>query len=170
LKALLSHSYVSELEGGIHHDSTETFSPHSLLRVGLPDCVEYLCHAIRTPSVSVARTSIGLPGQLASELLVFLVFLVSILAQTVLMTWVYNNTGGSLLRTTLFHFSSDAFLTFFLPTLVPPSDVPLIFAIMTLLQVGVAILVVVNYGPAHLSRQPKKTATVSMNAERERGL
>ncbi|MGZ3630369.1 MAG: hypothetical protein ACXVDN_22265 [Ktedonobacteraceae bacterium] len=39
--------------------------------------------------------------------------------------------------------------------------------IVTLLQVGVAILVVVNYGPAHLSRQPKKTATVIINAERE---
>jgi hypothetical protein len=25
----------------------------------------------------------------------------------------------------------------------------------------------VNYGPAHLSRQPKKTATVIINAERE---
>ena len=111
-----------------------------------------------------------LTGQLASELLFFLVFLVSILAQTILMTWVYNNTGGSLLLATLFHFSSDAFLTFFLPALVPPSEVPLIFAIMTLLQVGVAILVVVNYGPAHLSRQPEKAATVIINVERERVL
>jgi hypothetical protein len=47
--------------------------------------------------------------------------------------------------------------------------VPLIFAIMTLLQVGVAILVVVNYGPAYLSCQPEKAATV-INAERQRVL
>ena len=108
-----------------------------------------------------------LTGQLSTDLLVFLVFMVSILGQTILMTWVYNNTGGSLLLVTLFHFSSDAFLTFFLPALVPSSDVPIIFAIMTLLQVGVAILVVVNYGPSHLSRQPKRVSTALTKLERE---
>jgi membrane protease YdiL (CAAX protease family) len=111
-----------------------------------------------------------LTGQLANELLFFLVFMVSIIAQTILMTWVYNNTGGSLLLATLFHFSSDAFLTFFLPAWVSPSGVPHIFAIMTLLQVGVAILVVMHYGPSHLSRQPKKAATVIIEAEKERVL
>jgi membrane protease YdiL (CAAX protease family) len=108
-----------------------------------------------------------LTGQLTIDLLVFLAFLISIIAQTILMTWVYNNTDGSLLLVTLFHFSSDAFLTFFLPALVPPSEAPIIFAIMTLLQVGVAVLVVVNYGPAHLSRQPKKAVTITIKSERE---
>ena len=100
-----------------------------------------------------------LAGQGASALPFFLFFLISIMAQTILMTWVYNNTGGSLLLAVLFHFSSDAVLTFFLPAWVQPSGVPIIFAIMTLLQVGVAVLVVVRYGPARLSRKPTTAAT-----------
>jgi membrane protease YdiL (CAAX protease family) len=107
-----------------------------------------------------------LAGQGASALPFFLFFLISIMAQTILMTWVYNNTGGSLLLAVLFHFSSDAVLTFFLPAWVQPSGVPLIFAIMTLLQVGVAVLVVVRYGPARLSRKPTTAATTVVEPAR----
>ena len=64
-------------------------------------------------------------------------FLASVIAQTILMTWVYNNTGGSLLLAALFHFGSDAFLTFFPPAWVSPSGVALTFALMTVLQAAV---------------------------------
>jgi membrane protease YdiL (CAAX protease family) len=100
-----------------------------------------------------------LAGQGASALPFFLGFLVSVIAETILITWVYNNTGGSLLLATLFHFSSDAFLTMFLPAWVSPSGIPLTFALMTLLQIVVAVFVVVHYGPARLSRKPMTIAT-----------
>jgi uncharacterized protein len=100
-----------------------------------------------------------LTGQGASALPFFLGFLVSVIAETMLITWVYNNTGGSLLLATLFHFSSDAFLTMFLPAWVSPSSVPLTFALMTLMQIVVAVSVVVHYGPARLSHKPTRAAT-----------
>lgn len=100
-----------------------------------------------------------LAGQGTSALPFFLAFLVSVIAETILITWVYNNTGGSLLLATLFHFSSDAFLTMFLPAWVSPSSIPLTFALMTLMQVAVSVFVVVYYGPAHLSRKPTMAAT-----------
>jgi len=102
-----------------------------------------------------------LAGQGGSAIPFFLGILVSVIAQTILMTWVYNHAGGSLLLATLFHFSSDAFLTFFLPAWVSPSGVSLIFALMTVLQAEVAVLVVVR-----LSRKPTSATTARVESTR----
>jgi CAAX protease family protein len=100
-----------------------------------------------------------LAGQGTSALPFFLAFLVSVIAETMLITWVYNSTGGSLLLVTLFHFSSDAFLTMFLPAWISPSGVPLTFALMTLMQIVVVVFLAVHEGPVRLSRKPTMAAT-----------
>jgi membrane protease YdiL (CAAX protease family) len=82
----------------------------------------------------------------------FASFMVGILAKAVLYTWLYNNTRGSLLLTTIFHAASNT-AAVFLPvaTTAGESNIgPL--AIAVALEVLAAILVVFAAGPARLSR------------------
>jgi len=71
---------------------------------------------------------------------------VSTTACAIIFTWVYNNTGGSLLLAWLFHTSTTITQYFLLP-LTLTDDI---------LRWGVAILVVVMAGFPHLSRKHKR--------------
>ncbi|HTO58782.1 MAG TPA: type II CAAX endopeptidase family protein [Pseudomonadales bacterium] len=79
-------------------------------------------------------------------------FVVKIIAEAVLFTWIYNNTRGSLLMTTLFHAASNT-AGVFLPianTVVGSNVTTLLF--QTALDVTAAIIVVAVAGPTNLSR------------------
>jgi membrane protease YdiL (CAAX protease family) len=69
-----------------------------------------------------------------------------ILADAVLFTWVYNNTRGSLLLALLFH-TSIAITGLFLSSAEPHAPVG------TALSWGVAVVVIVVFGPKRLSRE-----------------
>jgi len=69
---------------------------------------------------------------------------VSMVPLTVLFTWVYNNTDGSLLLVWLFH-ASLAITGLFVPQLPTPTEKILLWV--------VAILIVIVAGPTHLSKQ-----------------
>jgi len=83
----------------------------------------------------------------------FYIFIILVLVITILMTWAYNNTKGSLIITVIFHFSfnfNGAFITGILGLL------PLmVFYIGGSVMIGAYVIVVIIYaGTSKLSRKP----------------
>jgi uncharacterized protein len=81
-------------------------------------------------------------------------FVVSAFALSVLLTWVYNGTGGSLLMVVLLHATVNLPITLSIDELGNRATVPVLLY-FGLLVVG-AIVVVIVAGPEHLSRKRKK--------------
>jgi membrane protease YdiL (CAAX protease family) len=81
-------------------------------------------------------------------------FVVSAFALSVILTWVYNNTGGSLLMVVLLHATVNLPQTLAIDDLGSRATVPLL--LYWGLMVAAAIVVVVVAGPKHLSRKHRK--------------
>ena len=83
----------------------------------------------------------------------FYIFIILVLVITILMTWGYNSTKGSLLITFIFHFSfnfNGAFITGILG-LLPM----MIFYIGGSVMIGIYVIIVIIFaGPSKLSRKP----------------
>src|SRR5215213_8393333 len=77
-------------------------------------------------------------------------FVISGIALSVILTWVYNSTGGSLLLVVLLHATANLPLTLFLEPLRSRAMLP--FLLYVGLMVVGAIVVVIVAGPAQLSR------------------
>jgi membrane protease YdiL (CAAX protease family) len=78
---------------------------------------------------------------LTGRSLLLIVFLPSVMAQTFLMTWIYNRTAGNLLLLALFHWSWDSMLELIAPAWLPPAGVVSMFIIATTISVVLAIIV-----------------------------
>src|SRR5215211_783019 len=85
---------------------------------------------------------------------VYAAFVVSAFALSVLLTWVYNSTGGSLLMVVLLHATVNLPQTLVIDDLGRQATVPLM--LYWGLMVLAAIVVVIWAGPEHLSRKRKK--------------
>ena len=86
------------------------------------------------------------------DTLTFALYMVGIIARSVLYTWLYNGTKGSLLLVTLFHASSNT-AGILLPVATTAADGSLITTVIqTILEVIVAVIVTVIAGPTRLSR------------------
>jgi membrane protease YdiL (CAAX protease family) len=81
-------------------------------------------------------------------------FVISGIALSVILTWVYNGTGGSLLLVVLLHATANLPLTLFLEPLGSRAMLP--FLLYVGLMVVGAIVVVIVAGPEHLSRKRRK--------------
>ena len=81
-------------------------------------------------------------------------FLVSAFALSIIFTWVYNSTGGSLLMIVLLHATVNLPLTLVRDDLGPQATVPVLLYFGLL--VVAAIVVVIVAGPKHLSRKRRK--------------
>jgi uncharacterized protein len=81
-------------------------------------------------------------------------FVISGIALSVILTWVYNGTGGSLLLVVLLHATANLPLTLFLEPLGRQAMLP--FLLYVGLMVVGAIVVVVVAGPEQLSRKQRK--------------
>lgn len=77
-----------------------------------------------------------------------LIFLIDVVAGAILMTWLFNNTSGSLLIAYLYHAAVNTWTSEVFRTNVIDG---------TLITVILAVIVVVIYGPAHLTRKPVGT-------------
>jgi membrane protease YdiL (CAAX protease family) len=93
-------------------------------------------------------------GQAGRPLGLFPVFVVATIALSVIMTWVYNGTGGSLLVVVLLHATYNLPLTLLIAPLGSRVTVP--FLLYVGLLVVAAIAVVIVAGPKHLSRKHRK--------------
>lgn len=80
--------------------------------------------------------------------------MVSTIALSVIITWVYNGTGGSLLLVVLLHATYNLPLTLLIAPLGSRVTVP--FLLYVGLLVVAAIVVVIVAGPKHLSRKHRK--------------
>src|SRR5215210_425071 len=81
-------------------------------------------------------------------------FLVSAFAMSIIFTWVYNSTGGSLLMIVLLHATVNLPITLVRDDLGPQATVPVLLYFGLL--VVAAIVVVIVAGPKHLSRKRRK--------------
>src|SRR5215211_7629748 len=93
----------------------------------------------------------GAPGRTP---LIYAGFVLSTFALSVLLTWVYNSTGGSLLLVVLLHATINLPITLLYDDIGGRVTVPVLLYFG--LQVVAAIVVVVVAGPKHLSRKHRK--------------
>ena len=63
------------------------------------------------------------------------------MAQTFLLTWIYNRSRGNLLLVTLFHWSWDSMLELIAPAWLPPAGVANMFVISTMISILLAVIV-----------------------------
>ena len=90
----------------------------------------------------------------------FVPWVVLAIAVSVIYTWIYNGTGGSLLMVVLFHAASNVPLTVFYEPLAKDDQVTRPFLIYVALMVLAAAVVVIAAGPATLSRTRAKQTVV----------
>ena len=100
----------------------------------------------------------GAPGRTPT---LYAAFVVSVIALSVILTWVYNSTGGSLLMVVLLHATFNLPMTLAIDELGNRATVPLL--LYWGLLVVAAIVVIIVAGPKHLSRKHRK------QEEREEG-
>jgi uncharacterized protein len=92
-----------------------------------------------------------LTGTDSHPISLFVPFVVSVIATSVLCTWMYNNTGGSLLIIVLFHAAINLPLTVLFERLGAQP-----FLIYVALIVVAAVAVVIATGAEHLSRTARR--------------
>ena len=93
----------------------------------------------------------GAPGRTP---IIYAGFVVSAFGLSVLLTWVYNSTGGSLLLVVLLHATINLPITLLYDSLGSRVTVPVLLYFGLL--VVAAIVVVIVAGPKHLSRKHRK--------------
>jgi uncharacterized protein len=97
-----------------------------------------------------------LNGNVDHPLSLYPAFLIQALALSVIYTWLYNSSKGSLLLVVLFHTATNAPLTLVLLPLGIQNWV-LPFWLMAGFTAAAALVVVAVFGPSRLSRLPKQT-------------
>jgi uncharacterized protein len=107
------------------------------------------------PLWGVWHLPLWLTGSPSNPLALFPVFVISAVAMSVLLTWLYNGTEGSLLLVVLLHATANLPVTFLITPLGGRAMI-LPYACYTVLLIITAALVVVTNGAADLSRTHRK--------------
>jgi membrane protease YdiL (CAAX protease family) len=103
---------------------------------------------------SLWHLPLWLTGAPSNPLSLYPAFVIAIIASSVIYTWVYNSTGGSLLLLVVLHATFNWPLTMLLVPLGSQMTLP--FLVYAALMVVAAIVVVIVAGPKHLSRKHQK--------------
>jgi len=111
---------------------------------------------ILAPIWALWHLPLWLTGAPARTPLLYAAFVVSAFALSVITTWVYNSTGGSILMVVLLHASANVPITLTIDSLGNRAVVPVM--LYWGLLVVAAIVVVIVAGPKHLSRKHRKQA------------
>ena len=82
--------------------------------------------------------------------------IVNIMGSTIVLTWVFNSTGGSVLIVMLFHAMNNTISGHFFSRMFSGADSVSQSLLLAAVWCAVAIVVVVVAGPAHLSRKHRK--------------
>jgi uncharacterized protein len=95
-----------------------------------------------------------LTGSGSNPLILFPAFVISAIGLSVLLAWIYNSTGGSLLLVVLLHATANLPVTL----LITPLGIDMIqpFSIFTALLIIAAIVVIGMTGATNLSRRQRK--------------
>lgn len=93
----------------------------------------------------------GDPGRTPT---LYAAFVVSVIAMSIILTWVYNSTGGSFLMVVLLHATANLPVTLVRDELGSRATVPVVLYFGLL--VVAAIVVVIVAGPEHLSRKRRQ--------------
>jgi uncharacterized protein len=109
---------------------------------------------ILAPIWALWHLPLWLQGKSFQTPTLFAGFVVSAFALSILLTWVYNSTGGSLLLVVLLHATVNLPQTLAIDELGGEATVPIL--LYWGLMVAAAMLVVVVAGPKHLSRKHRK--------------
>jgi len=92
----------------------------------------------------------------------FTLFMVKVMADAILYTWLYNNTKGSLLLVTLFHAAGNTAGVFLPIANTVTGNNMSVLMLQVLIQIIVAFVIVIIAGPARLSRtEPKQIQKAS---------
>jgi len=109
---------------------------------------------ILAPIWALWHLPLWLQGKSFQTPTLFAGFVVSAFALSILLTWVYNSTGGSLLLVVLLHATVNLPQTLAIDELGGEATVPVL--LYWGLMVAAAMVVVVVAGPKHLSRKHRK--------------
>jgi membrane protease YdiL (CAAX protease family) len=97
--------------------------------------------------------AVFIPGRfMTNDLLVFAALLVEIALTSILFTWIYNNTRGSVLATMLFHASMNWSIWLFMPDMQVTLSV---IGFTTALLAVAVVVVILIWGAGRLSRTPE---------------
>jgi membrane protease YdiL (CAAX protease family) len=89
-------------------------------------------------------------GRESNPISLFVPFALAVIASSVIYTWLFNNTGGSLLIIVLYHAASNLPITVLISPLGSQMAQP--FLIYVALTVVAAVVVVITTGAENLSR------------------
>ncbi|HKH10658.1 MAG TPA: CPBP family intramembrane glutamic endopeptidase, partial [Rubrobacter sp.] len=109
---------------------------------------------ILAPIWGLWHLPLWLTGEPARTPALYAAFLVSAFALSIITTWVYNSTGGSLLMVVLLHATANLPITLAIDDLGGRAVLPVLLYFGLL--VAAAIAVVAWAGPEHLSRTHRK--------------
>ena len=95
-----------------------------------------------------------LTGSEGHPISLYVPFVVAVVASSVFYTWLYNNTGGSLLIVVLYHAASNLPITVLITPLGRQMAQP--FLIYVALTIVAAVIIVIVNGAEHLSRTAQR--------------
>ncbi len=95
----------------------------------------------------------------------FLPFMIWVIALSILFTWVYNGTGGSLLLAVFAHGATNLVAGFLFPIFPPRSDGTAPFLHYAVLFVVAAVAVVLLTDPERLSCKPRTPRSAQLNKD-----